>query len=224
MLLESFVAIMAMIAACVMEPGVYFAVNCPGRRRRRRARRPPWRRSPLGLSRDASIRWRRSRVRSAKQTLFARTGGAPSLALGMAHIFSREHRRRGAHQLLVPLRHHVRGAVHPDDHRRRHARRPLHAAGSARPRLRAARPHELDAERASSRARSSCGVGLLPDSGRARSARAASTRSGRSSASPISCWPRIALCVATTILVRMHGARYMWITCVPLAWLLTRRR
>ena len=31
----------------------------------------------------------------------------------------------------------------------------------------------------------------------------------------------IALCVATTILLKMHGARYMWITCVPLAWLVT---
>jgi carbon starvation protein len=29
----------------------------------------------------------------------------------------------------------------------------------------------------------------------------------------------IALCVATTILLKMHGAKYMWITCVPLAWL-----
>jgi carbon starvation protein len=27
--------------------------------------------------------------------------------------------------------------------------------------------------------------------------------------------------VATTILVKMHGARYMWITCTPLAWLVT---
>ncbi len=31
--------------------------------------------------------------------------------------------------------------------------------------------------------------------------------------------PSPALCVATTILVKMHGARYMWITCVPLSWL-----
>lgn len=29
----------------------------------------------------------------------------------------------------------------------------------------------------------------------------------------------IALCVATTILVKMHGKRYMWITCLPLSWL-----
>jgi carbon starvation protein len=29
----------------------------------------------------------------------------------------------------------------------------------------------------------------------------------------------IALCVATTILLKMHGAKFMWITCVPLAWL-----
>jgi carbon starvation protein len=29
----------------------------------------------------------------------------------------------------------------------------------------------------------------------------------------------IALSVATTILLKMHGPKYMWITCVPLAWL-----
>jgi carbon starvation protein len=29
----------------------------------------------------------------------------------------------------------------------------------------------------------------------------------------------VALCVGTTVLVKMHGARYMWVTCVPLAWL-----
>jgi carbon starvation protein len=31
----------------------------------------------------------------------------------------------------------------------------------------------------------------------------------------------IALSVATTILLKMHGAKYLWITCVPLAWLVT---
>jgi carbon starvation protein len=31
----------------------------------------------------------------------------------------------------------------------------------------------------------------------------------------------IALCVATTILLKMHGAKYMWITCAPLVWLVS---
>jgi carbon starvation protein len=31
----------------------------------------------------------------------------------------------------------------------------------------------------------------------------------------------IALCVATTVLLKMHGARFMWITCAPLVWLVT---
>jgi carbon starvation protein len=31
----------------------------------------------------------------------------------------------------------------------------------------------------------------------------------------------VALCVATTILIKMHGAKYMWITTIPLAWLVT---
>src|SRR5438045_9561821 len=30
----------------------------------------------------------------------------------------------------------------------------------------------------------------------------------------------IALCVASTILLNMHGATYMWFKCVPLAWLM----
>jgi carbon starvation protein len=31
----------------------------------------------------------------------------------------------------------------------------------------------------------------------------------------------IALCVATTILLKMHGAKYLWITCAPMAWLVS---
>jgi carbon starvation protein len=31
----------------------------------------------------------------------------------------------------------------------------------------------------------------------------------------------VALCVGTTVLIKMHGARYMWVTCAPLAWLVT---
>ena len=59
-------------------------------------------------------------------------------------------RRQSHPRILVPLRHHVRGALHPHRHRRRHARGPLHAPGRLGPRLETPRPGELDAGRAGS--------------------------------------------------------------------------
>lgn len=86
MVLESFVAIMALIAATVLEPGIYFAINSPA--------------GVVGaLPADAvakitswgfpvTVEQMNALAKSmGEATLFARTGGAPSLAVGMASIF-----------------------------------------------------------------------------------------------------------------------------------------
>ena len=87
MLMESFVAVMALIAACSLTPGVYFAINAPV--------------AALGttsVSAAAAIaNWGfvvtpaelDALARQVGETsLLSRTGGAPSLAVGMAHLFS----------------------------------------------------------------------------------------------------------------------------------------
>jgi carbon starvation protein len=87
MMLESGVAIMAMIAATLLEPGVYFAINSgPG---------------IVGKTAEVAVTTISSwgfpvtveqmqflAKEMGESTLFARTGGAPSLAVGMASIFS----------------------------------------------------------------------------------------------------------------------------------------
>src|SRR5271157_5669608 len=87
MLMESFVAIMAMIGACVMEPGVYFAMNSPA--------------ALIGtnVTQAAQVisRWgttitpdQISQIARdvGESTVLSRTGGAPTLAVGMATILS----------------------------------------------------------------------------------------------------------------------------------------
>ena len=93
MLLESFVAIMAMIAACVLQPGVYFAVNSPAGIVGATPDAAVATITLLGLPGDRGRHERRWPQTWARQTLFYRTGGAPSLALGMAHIFAQIGRR-----------------------------------------------------------------------------------------------------------------------------------
>jgi carbon starvation protein len=87
MLLESFVGVMAMVAACAMSPGVYFAINSPS--------------SIVGATPEAAAQtissWGYPLTAATmtglahsvgEQTLLNRAGGAPSLAVGMAQIFS----------------------------------------------------------------------------------------------------------------------------------------
>ncbi|MCC7260723.1 MAG: carbon starvation protein A [Alphaproteobacteria bacterium] len=86
MLLESFVAVMAMIAACVLDPGVYFAINVPAAAVGVTAAEATSTITGWGFPVTAE---QMNALASAmgEQTLFARTGGAPSLAVGMASIF-----------------------------------------------------------------------------------------------------------------------------------------
>jgi len=83
MLMESFVGVMAIIAACTLDPGVYFAMNT----------------TPVALAGASDVLNQAGFVvtpeymqalaaQMGEQSLIARTGGAPSLAVGMAHIFS----------------------------------------------------------------------------------------------------------------------------------------
>jgi carbon starvation protein len=87
MLLESFVGVMAMVAACAMPPGVYFAINSPA--------------TIVGATPDAAAAtissWGYALTgqtmtdlahKVGEITLLNRAGGAPSLAVGMAQIFS----------------------------------------------------------------------------------------------------------------------------------------
>jgi carbon starvation protein len=87
MLLESFVAVMAMVAAAALQPGVYFAVNSPAgvvgaEPAAATATISGWG-FPVTAGEMADLA---SRI--GERTLFARTGGAPSLAVGMASIFA----------------------------------------------------------------------------------------------------------------------------------------
>jgi carbon starvation protein len=87
MLAESFVGIMAMIAACTLQPGTYFAINSGagmvgGNPAAAVATISNWG-FPVSADQMAMLAHN-----VGEKTLFFRTGGAPAFALGMARIFS----------------------------------------------------------------------------------------------------------------------------------------
>jgi carbon starvation protein len=88
MLLESFVGVMAMVAACAMTPGAYFAINSPATIVGATPEAAAQTISSWGYPLAASTMTNLAHA-VGEQTLLNRAGGAPSLAVGMAQIFSK---------------------------------------------------------------------------------------------------------------------------------------
>ena len=87
MMAESAVAVMAIIAACVLQPGVYFGINSPAGIVGKTAADATATISSWGFPVTAADMQALAHA-VGEQTLFNRTGGAPAFAVGMAHIFS----------------------------------------------------------------------------------------------------------------------------------------
>ena len=90
MCLESLVAILAIIAACALDPGVYLSMNMKGAPETTVARVSAWKYPVTRQQMDQLAQ------ENGEKTLFGRTGGAATLAVGMSQIFSRVTGGRGA--------------------------------------------------------------------------------------------------------------------------------
>jgi carbon starvation protein len=218
MLMESFVGVMAMIAACTLDPGVYFAMNT----------------TPAALAQASQLLGQAGFVvtpdamsqlaaRMGETTLVARSGGAPSLAVGMAQIFASATSVLGG-KTLDALWYHFAimfealFILTTIDAGTRVGRFMLQEiVGHVWPRFAETSwyPSVIGASAAIV-----AGWGYFLYQG------VVDPLGGINSLWPLfgisnQLLAAVALCVATTILIKMGRQRYAWVTLAPLAWLVT---
>ena len=219
MLLESFVGVMAMVAACSMAPGVFFAINSPASIVGSTPAAAATTITNWGFPLTAQTMTDLARLVGEK-TLLNRAGGAPSLAVGMAQIFSNT---IGGERLLSIWYHfaimfEALFVLTVLDGGTRVGRFMVQELGG-----RIWKPF----------ARTSWLPGVFVSSGIIVGAWGYFLYQGV--IDPLgginSLWPlfgianqllaAVALVVATTILLKMGRTRWLWVTLVPMAWLVT---